>query len=465
VRVWSLKEHTMINRGWNRRALLQGVGLTGAAALIPASFAGLARAADTSNSDLSALAETAVLWGYPLVLTGRYVQLAQKPGFEFNQFYLDSKLATPSLKVAGPNIDTIYGFAWIDLSKEPVILDVPDTQDRYYSIQLLDAYENTFAYVGRRATGTRAGTFVLTAPGWKGQTPKGATLIASPTTLVFALTRTLVRSEQDAAVASQLQQHYTLAPLSAWPHAARRGIIQDGAVNIVPVLDLSNAGSGYFDELDGLVRAYPPTGKESEVYASIASLGIGSNRFRTRRPADAVLQEAFARANTKLKTIDPSEKVNGWRVNYHVRPFIADPGERAATNRFGPGAHVAAEALYFSASTDRDGAPLSGQSRYELTFPAGQLPPVDAFWSLILYGQNFFLVDNPINRYGITDRTAGLRYGADGSLTLSIQNPRPVDQANWLPAPQDAFQLILRTYQPRPEVLNGNYKPPSLQRV
>jgi hypothetical protein len=455
----------MIKQQWNRRGVLKGVALGGAVGLFSDLFTGLARSAEPPSGDASALAERAALWGYPLVLTARYVQLAQKSGFEFNQFYLNSKLATPSLKVAGPNIDTIYGFAWIDLSKEPVVLDVPDTHDRYYSIQLLDAYENSFAYVGRRATGTRAGSFVLTAPGWNGKTPKGAHVIASPTTLVLALTRTLVRNQEDAIVASELQQHYTLAPLSTWPHAAKKGIIHDNAVNILPALDLSNAGSGFFDELDGLVRAYPPVGTEAAIYASVAGLGLGSDRFRTQRPADSVLQDTFTRASTKLKSIDPSEGVNGWRVNYHVRPFIADPGERAANNRFGPGAHIAEEALYFSVKADGNGAPLSGQSRYQLTFPAGQLPPVDAFWSLILYDQNFLLVDNPINRYGINDRTDGLRYGADGSLALSIQHTPPNDQANWLPAPEGAFQLILRTYQPRLEVLNGSYKPPSLRRV
>ncbi|WP_443750148.1 DUF1254 domain-containing protein [Asticcacaulis solisilvae] len=442
----------------SRRALLGGATLLGAAALLPLSTF----AADDAASPY----EQAVLWGYPLVETGRYLKLSQDKGFGFNQFYLNARLATPSLKVAGPNIDTIYGFAWLDLSREPVVLDVPDTADRYYSIQLIDAYENVFAYVGRRETGTKAGTYVIAPPGWTGQAPAGARVIQSPTALVFALTRTLVRGEKDAAVAAELQKHYRLAPLSGWPSAAKDGIVKDDVLNILPVLDLgSGGGAGFFDELNALVKAYPPAGQETVNFARLAPLGLGTDAFAAGKPSDAVLDGALKSAQAKIKAANVAEVENGWRVNRHITRFIQDPAERAANNAYGPGAHIAEEALYFSAVGDAGNQPLSGANTYTLTFAKGQLPPVDAFWSLILYGPDFFLVDNPLDRYGINDRTPGLKRNADGSLTLVISHVAPKDKANWLPAPEGRFQLLFRTYQPGPALLDGSYKLPPLQRA
>ena len=353
------------------------------AILAGATLAGLPLSTFAAD-DAASPYEAAALWGYPLVETGRYLRLSQDKGFGFNQFYLNAKLATPSLKVAGPNIDTIYGFAWLDLSQEPVVLGVPDTNDRYYSIQLIDAYENVFAYVGRRETGTKAGTYVIAPPGWTGRAPAGAKVIQSPTALVFALTRTLVCGEKDAAIAAELQKHYRLAPLSGWPAAAKDGVVQDDVLNILPVLDIAGSGPGFFDELNALVKAYPPVGQEGANFAKLAPLGLGTDAFAANRPSDTVLADALKRASAKIKAAGVAEVENGWRVNKHITRFIQDPAERAATNAYGPGAHIAEEALYFSAVGDAAGQPLSGANTYTLTFPKGQLPPVDAFWSLIL---------------------------------------------------------------------------------
>lgn len=420
----------------------------------------------TNPEETDALAEAAVLWGYPLVQTGRYLQLAFSRGIAFNQFYLNPHLATPNLKVGSPNVDTIYGFAWLELSKEPVVLDVPDTHDRYYSIQFTDAYENTFAYVGQRETGTQAGTFVVAASGWSGQIPHGLRTIAAPTTVVLAFARTLVRGEHDASAAAALQQHYTLCPLSSWPSGVRKGIVKKNASELLPTLDFSGVGARFFDELDRLVRTYPPTGAEADSYIRIARLGIGTSDFQLRRPPDAVLNSAVERAITRIKAIDRfPQSVNGWKVNYHIRRFTTDPAERAALNLHGPLMHIAEEALYFLAVTDLDGQPLSGLNSYRVTFPIGQLPPVDGFWSLNVYDENYLLVDNPLNRYAITDRTVNLENDADGSLTVSIQHMLPKHESNWLPAPRGHFWLIFRMCLPRQPLLEGSYVPPPLERV
>jgi hypothetical protein len=177
------------------------------------------------------------------------------------------------------------------------------------------------------------------------------------------------------------------------------------------------------------------------------------------------LRDSVPVAADRIRKADFSTNVNGWSTNYKVTNFIKDPLLRAAVNQYGPATHIAQEALYFGAKSN--GQSLSGENKYVLKFPAGQLPPVDAFWSLTIYGQNFFLVENRINRYSIGDRTAGLVYGSDGSLEIQVQAEPPASGiSNWLPSPPSgAFQLILRTYQPRPALFNGNYKIPALQKV
>jgi hypothetical protein len=190
-----------------------------------------------------------------------------------------------------------------------------------------------------------------------------------------------------------------------------------------------------------------------------------------RRPSQSkdekiisILRDAVPAADVRIKKANYSTTVNGWSGNTKVTNFIKDPLLRAAVNQYGPAAHIAEEALYFSAKPES--GPLNGANKYILKFPGGGLPPVDAFWSLTLYGSDFALVDNPIKRYAIGDRTAGLAYGPDGSLEIQVQNQAPEKgNANWLPSPTGAYQLILRTYQPKPALFNGSYKLPPLRQV
>jgi hypothetical protein len=454
---WGDKMHDLIKAlpSTRRRFLAASAGL-GIVAAAPA-FA----ATEPQNS--VALAEQAAIWGFPLVLTGRYLKLSQNAKFAFNELHLNNDLATPSLHVVGPNVDTIYGLAWLDLSAEPVVVSVPDANDRYYSFQFLDAYLNTFSYVGRRETGTRGGAYALTAPGWKGQLPAGVKQIASPTSLVVTLTRTLVKGTADLPAAQALQASYALGPLSQYPGGLKRGVVSKDALNVLPALDLSTAGAEYFDELAALVKRYPPTGSEAKAFAAYSALGLdkADPAFKKQLSSEQ-LNTALSQAISKIKAYNASEVENGWRVNKHITRFIADPLARAAASQYGPGTHIAEEALYFSLRADAAGAQLLGTKPQTLRFAPGQTPPVDAFWSLILYDNNFFLVDNPLNRYTINDRTEGLVRDADGGLTIVIASEKPKANANWLPAPAGQYQLLLRTYQPSAAILKGSYRVPAL---
>jgi hypothetical protein len=233
-----------------------------------------------------------------------------------------------------------------------------------------------------------------------------------------------------------------------------------------PVLDLTTHGIAFFDELGEALAVDPPPAGDQALLQRFAAIGVGP-RLRPSQGKDptllATLNAAVPAANQRIRTADYTTHANGWSVGYGITPFIGDPLLRACSYQFGPGAHVAAEALYFSALTGPDGKPLSGSNSYVLRFPTGALPPVDAFWSLTLYGLDFRLIENPIKRYAIGDRTAGLVHNDDGSLDIYIQHETPQQgNSNWLPAPAGGFKLILRTYQPKKAVLDGSYHLPPL---
>ena len=414
---------------------------------------------------ISALAQDAFIWGVPLVLTGRYLDIAANAGIPFNHFVLSPNLATPNTRALGPQVDTLYGLAWIDLVPAPQVIEVPDTHDRYYSIQLLDAYADSFAYIGRRATGTHAGAFVLTPPGFTGSIPDGIREIKAPTSKVLAFVRTLVRSTGDLPAARAIHSSYTLGALGDYPDGRHAGSFRQEAINLIPVVSLDGAGAGYFDDLNRLVEAYPPLPWDAANLARFAPLGVGPGETVTDPAVRVALDGAVPAALLRIRQESGSNwTANGWTTKLDVTNVIRDPLRRAAYNLYGPGTHVAEEAVYFSARTGPDGKPLTGANRYRLRFPPGQTPPVNAFWSVGMYTKDLFLFDNPIHRYSVTDRTAGLHYGSDGSLDILIQHDQPAEgPANWLPAPADTFLVAVRAYQPRPEILNRTYKLPPLE--
>jgi hypothetical protein len=424
-------------------------------------------AAATASEDALGIAQDAYIWGFPLVLVQWYLDLARQKNVAINRFVGKQHLSRPEDKSVGPNIDTLYGYSWLDLTKEPQLLYVPDTHDRYYSIQLLDAYANTFAYVGRRATGTKEGTYAIVGPNWRGVLPAGVPRIDAPTNLGLAFTRTLVSGDADLAEAQAIQRRYALAPLSAYPRITAPDELNDADLSLFPISRLSTLGIQFFDNLAaGLATAPPPTDDLASL-SRFAKVGIEPASHPSQLQDQTILsalREAVPAADARIKKADYSTKLNGWSVNYKITNFIKDPLLRASVNQYGPAAHIAQEALYFSA---KPGQPLNGATKYVLKFSAGGLPPVDAFWSLTLYNAvDFALFENPIQRYSIGDRTAGLVYGPDGSLEIQIQNQAPGQgKSNWLPAPTGPYQLILRTYQPKPELFNGSYKLPPLRQV
>jgi hypothetical protein len=332
----------------------------------------------------------------------------------------------------------------------------------------MDAYTNSFAYVGRRVTGTKEGNYAIVGPTWQGILPTNVKVIESPTNTVWSLVRILVEGEDDLPIVRALQQQYTLTSLSKYS-----GTASSGQVLPSPLPQANASGSlQFYDELSAAIQVDPPPEEENPLLSLFAQVGIGANRIPSQEIQDQAtidgLKQAILEAERLIdeKVSNLGTMVNGWRVDYKIGTYGKDYLLRAAIAKTGLAANTPEESVYFRANVDGTGKALSGANQYVLRFIPGHLPPVDAFWSLTSYSSDGFLVPNPINRYSIGDRTKNLQYNADGSLDIYIQHQVPVGkESNWLPSPTQGFYLSLRAFQPRADLLTGAYKVPALERV
>ena len=400
------------------------------------------------------------------------------PRFPRNQITSIGQLVEPEIRtVVSPNVDTTYTVGQIDLSDGPLVVDVPDTKRRYYVLQFMDAYSNTFAYVGRRTTGTKPGSYVLVPPGYSGALPAGVKPLRSPTNLIWLIGRTLVKSAADLPAVTQLMGGYRLTPLARWSAGERAAPLVLASFPPMQIeLELPK-GLAYFDQLGAALAANPPPKGDACALKAFRAVGIGPGRTPSTQATGAVRSAlaAGAKAGPRLVTravahvnAYSSGRNNGWLVSLN---YIGDYGRnwlgRAVIARFALGANTAEETVYPSAITDSRGRPLRGRHRYRIRFPRGKLPPADAFWSLTMYDAEGYLHPNSLRRYAIGDRTTGLRRARDGSLTLAVQSSRPKGsaRANWLPAPRGRFRMIMRIYEPRRAALTGRWRPPPVVRL
>ena len=438
------------------------------------------------SDDLAALAADAYVYGFPLVSDLRAVGSFTREGMgslapaSFNSFSHAPKLAGPQDRFVSINNDTIYSIAQVDVSGGPVLLRVPDTAGRYYVLQFVDAWTNNFAYVGRRATGTAAGSFLLVPPGWKPDAPDGARVIEFPTNVATIVGRWACDGLADLDAVQVLQSGLSLAPYGT--PAPPAGL---------PVPAAVPAELAFFEQMRAWMQAFPPSGPDRAYQQRFAPLGLlGPATSYTDCPpglaealtvgADAAKQQMDA----ALTAGGLAPVVNGWTLTFHMFDYNLDhlgPGTiddpawkitnrdtsylaRALAARAGLWGNHGYEAAYPMTYTDADGDQLDGRNRYTIKFDED--PPVDAFWSITMYDlPDFYLVANPIDRYSIGDRTPGLRRDGDGSLTIVIQHEQPADTSNWLPAPAAPFRPIMRLYQPRAAVLDRDYKIPPITKA
>jgi hypothetical protein len=377
------------------------------------------------------------------------------------------------LSGGAPNNDTLYSRAWVYLKDEPVILTVPEIADRYYTMEIVDFMGDNFAYVGARATGTKAGNYAIVGPDWKGALPEGVQqLPASATPWATILGRTYVKDASDLDAAHKIQDQYKLTPLSQW-----------GKADVTPPKDavIWQAFDPKADPLAdwktinrAMIEVSPPA-READMIQQFARLGVGPGR--DVEAEDASTKRGLARAAVDGKKIIAQaftdgylqKIVNGW--NYPPaatgRPTpTRDWLFRDVQMLAGFVANVPVEASYLNVSVDGDGKPLTGKARYVIHFDRGGEPKVRAFWSVTMYNPQYNLVANPIDRYSLGDRS-GMKPDADGGLTIFVQKDSPgADrQANWLPAPDGQFFLIMRTYLPADDIVDQTWQPPKITAV
>lgn len=430
-------------------------------------------------TELAALAKETYVFAYPLVLMELTKRQFVAPGATglgrapINTFAHVPVAPDHSFEgVVSPNIDTLYSIAWLDLSAGPILLSAPDTGSRYYMLELLDAWTNVFACPGTRTTGTGAGEFALVGPGWQGALPAGAQRIDAPTSQVWLIGRTQTNGVADYPAIHAIQAGYRLTlPDDASTASTDHG---PGPVHPVtaPVDQVAALGPGTFFAMTAhLLAANPPRPDDAPMVEALERLGVvagrpfdwdaltaGEHKEITRGVADGL------RLVEETGRWPRAELHNGWLTAYDLGDYGTDYLHRASIAWVGLGANLAADALYPLARVDADGESLHGSNRYSLHFEADALPPADAFWSLTMYNDQQFLVDNPLSRYAIGDRDP-LEFNLDGSLTLLIQHASPDEgrESNWLPAPEGSFNVIMRLYLPRPEALDGTWRMPGIR--
>ncbi|CAG2156619.1 hypothetical protein LMG26411_05317 [Cupriavidus numazuensis] len=428
----------------------------------------------------------AYVFGFPYVLlpalrwkwtSGPKPATSMTPYAPLNSFYHARRLTDATYRDGGtPNNDTLYSIAWVDVSREPVILSHPEMGARYFAFEIASLDSDNFAYVSQRATGPSAGSFAIVGPNWKGTLPRGVKqLPPSRTNSVLILGRTLVRGPDDLPTVVALQDHFRLNPLSLWGH---RGLAAPPRRDVWQPFDPRTDPLADWKTMNRAMTEDPPEGRLDKLLGQFATIGIGPGQDVDKM--DSATRAGLARAavggrallREAVKSPRFGRQVNYWSIppGTFGRAGLADDFLlRGAVQCLGGIiANDPAEAVYMSVHFDGVGRPLDGARKYVLRFAPGKLPSVDAFWSLSLYDPTHNFTPNAIDRYALGDRSAGLTRDADGSLTIFIQNERP-DEAkvsNWLPSTKSGpFSMVLRAYRPGPEIVQQIWAPPPVQQV
>jgi len=465
--------------------LIALTGLVVLSLLLPFMVAPAQSAVNVTEQEAYEIGVEAFTYLYPLVLmditrrqavnteAGKVAGLGPMNAFTSARAFSSSDF----LEVVRPNFDTLYSAAWLDLTKEAVIVSVPDTGGRYYMLPMLDMWTDVFASLGKRTTGTGAARFAVVPPGWQGRLPEGAQRIDAPTPYVWILGRTQTNGPKDYEAVRKVQDAYTITPLSQFGKASSQP-----TATIDPTVDMQTpsvtqvetmAVGRFFQYAAELMKVNPPHGTDQPIVARMRRIGIepgksfdiGKASPGVRRALERAQFAGFKAMHANLETL--VRVVNGWQMNtdsvgVYGNRYLA----RATVALFGLGADLPEDLVYAINRGDGDGKPLTGTSRYVLHFAKDELPPVGAFWSITLYDADGFVVVNALKRNAIGDRDE-LKYDADGSLEIYLQNESPGKEmeSNWLPAPTGEFNLTMRLYAPKAQVLDGRWAPPAVRRV
>lgn len=434
------------------------------------------------------IARDAYIYAFPMVEAYEtlYAQAVDKGGANYkaplNTLGSTAQVFTPKdTAIVTPNSDTPYSMLWMDLRAEPLVLTLPEIDPkRFYHVQLIDLYTQNFAYLGKRATGSKGGSFLVAGPNWKGETPAALEragilkVVRSETEIAYALYRTQLFGPADLENVKKIQAQYKVQPLSAF--LGQPAPPQAPAIDWPVPTPRMTTTPEIFRYLNFLLAFCPTDPSEKDLMRSFAKIGIGPGKLFDEKalPPELLkaLQEGIAdgvKAFEFFKRTELDTRKIGTPALFGTREHLKNNYlYRYAAARLGIFGNSAEEAIYHGYFFDGSGAPLDGATkRYAVTFAKDRMPPANAFWSMTMYdGKTQFLVDNPLNRYLINSpMLPQLKLDPDGGLSLYVQKDSPgADKAsNWLPAPAGPFFLVLRLYEPKAEALDGAWEVPPLR--
>jgi hypothetical protein len=473
-----------------RAATFGGITLLTATALSPARALDGPLADIMTGSDDFWTGVDAYIYAYPLVtmeMTRRVItNVAEVKGTRGPMGQLIKLREYPNAAfrdVTAPNADTLYTTAFVDVGDEPWVFSFPDMGDRYFLFPMLDGWTSVFQVPGKRTTGDKAQTFAITGPGWTGALPDGVTEYKSPTSIVWLLGRIYCEgTPEDYAAVHKIQDACKLQPLSSYgkDYTPPPGKVDPSIDMKTAVREQVNRMSAveYFSLFCELLKRNPPTDADAPALEKFASIGIVPGQDFDKSKFDPAFERrlpeiAFDRIMLHFKFSDGDvQDVNGWGFTTKTGLYGTDYTQRALVTAIGLGANRPQDAVYPTSLKDGNGLlarSYDGRNDYVLTFKKGQLPPVKGFWSITMYDEQYFFVENPINRYSISARQA-LEANADGSVDIHIQNASPGadKESNWLPAPKGKFYLMMRLYWPdesNPSILDGSWVIPPVKKA
>jgi hypothetical protein len=458
-------------------------------------FAQPASSQSITADEANAIAADAYVYFYPLVSMDitRKQSINVAPGKEFAKGPMNTFVNVPAFPpgdlkvVVRVNFDTLYSIAWLDLTKEPLVVSAPDTNGRYYLLPMLDMWTDVFASPGWRTTGTKPGNFLVVPPGWRPdlrekvaeelKLPNDTQRIDAPTPYVWVIGRTKTDGPPDYPAVNKIQAGYKVTPLSEWgktPKAPEVKIDPSVDMKTPPKVQVDTmAGDKYFAYAAELMKLHPPHLTDEPIIAQMKKIGIEPGKSFDITKVDPTVKKALEAAPEaaqklmawKMPTL--ARIANHWSMNTDTMGVYGNYYlKRAIITQQGLGANLPEDAIYPLNLGDEAGRPLDGANKYTINFDKGATPPVNAFWSITLYDSDGFQVPNGLNRFAVSSWMP-FKHNPDGSLTLYFQNDNPGKdkEANWLPAPKGPFNLTMRLYGPKSDVLTGRWNPPAVTRA
>lgn len=439
-----------------------------------------AATAALSPKEIQNMVKDAYVHCYPIFenYKGIYFYGVKKESPKFspmNTIVRETKLYSPDDKfVVSPNNDAFYSTGILDVRAEPVIIKVPESKHRYYVIQLVDMLTNNFAYIGVNATGTSSGVYAVTGPDFSGTLPAGVVEIKSPSDFLVFAGRTGVDAENpsDIGAAKALQNQYEVGVISKYyPEFT---VKKAAVVDFPDIAEDDNTTEQFFSRVNFLLKHTKLNADDQKIIERFSAIGLKAGEVYDFKQKNPQYKEAFEEGiKEAVKIVDSLSSNIGHRINgWEMAPILDEYFGKDYMLRTGYAkkaiyVNTPKEAYYPSVSFDADGNTLNGNNNYSITFPPGKIPPARFFWSITMYdNEHQLLVKNNLKRYSIGDRTKGMKYNKDGSLTIYIGNKKPAEgTSNWLPAPPAGFNLMMRLYGPKEEVLNKSWSPPAVVKI